>query len=143
MPADHMANVQLGQFVLGQVQHREALIAQPLHQRSTRIGVRVGLHTDKNVRFFVLVEAVVELGDLPLADSFAEGLEAAWLLGNGHGDDRLTFFAQLGALGDMAQAIKVDVGTGVDTHQHLAAAAFALHVLLDPGDTQRAGRLGD
>src|SRR3546814_13235492 len=69
--------------------------------------------------------------------------EAARLLGDGDGDDRLALLAQLGALGDVAQAVEIDVGAGVDAHQHLAADAFALDVFLDPGHGQRTCRLGD
>ncbi|MCY1292582.1 hypothetical protein D9M70_418150 [compost metagenome] len=43
----------------------------------------------------------------------------------------------------MAQAVEVDVGAGIDGHQGLVAGAFALHVALDPGHRQGAGRLGD
>ncbi len=126
MAAYHVADMQLGQLVVGQVEHREALLAQAIDQRLARIVLRMGLHADEDVRFAVGVVAVVELGDLALADRLAEGLEAAWPLGDGHGDDRLALLAQLGALGHVAQAVEVDVGAGVDAHQHLALHALAL-----------------
>src|SRR5690606_2795312 len=96
-----------------------------------------------DVRFTIGVIAVVEFSDLPLADRLAEGLEAARLLGNGHGDDRFTLLAQLGTLGDVAQAVKIDIGAGVDGDQHLAGDAFAGNVFLDARDAQRTGWLGD
>ncbi|RMO18328.1 hypothetical protein ALQ47_05252 [Pseudomonas cichorii] len=143
MATDHVPDMQLGQFVVGQVQHRETLIRQAGDQGAARIVVRVGLHADEDMRLTVGVIAVVEFGDLPLADSLAERLEAARLLGNGHGNDGFAAFTQLGTLGHMAQAVEVDVGTGVDGHQGLTADAALLHILLDPGHAQRTGRLGD
>lgn len=77
MPADHVADVQLGQLIVGQVQHREALFGQAGDQRAARVVFRVGLHADENVRFTAGVVAIVEFGDLALADGFAERLEAA------------------------------------------------------------------
>ena len=143
MTTDHMADMQLGQFVIGQVQHREALRTQALDQRLARVILRMGLHADEDVRFAVSVIAIVELGDLALAHRLAEGLEATRLFGDGHGDDRFALLAQLGALSNVAQAVEVDVGAGIDTHQHFAVGALTLDVLLDPGHGQRAGRLGD
>ena len=80
------------------------MISSTARQRA-RVGVRVGLHANKNVRLAVGVVAVVELGDLPFADRLAEGLEAARPLGDGHRDDRLALLAQFGALGHVAQAV--------------------------------------
>ncbi|RMW23417.1 hypothetical protein ALO97_05610 [Pseudomonas syringae pv. tagetis] len=143
MPADHVTDVQFGQFIVGQVQHRKTLAGQAGDQRAARVVLRMGLHADENVGFTVGVVAVVEFGDLALADGFAERLEAARLLGDGHGNDRFAAFAQLGALGNVTQAVKVDVGPGVDRHQRLAADAALFDVFLDPGHAQRARRLGD
>src|SRR5690606_35229620 len=50
---------------------------------------------------------------------------------------------QLGTLGNVAQPVEVDVGPRVDAHQYLAGGAIALDVLLDPGNGQCAGGLGD
>src|SRR5690606_9696279 len=44
---------------------------------------------------------------------------------------------------DMAQPVEVDVGARVDAHQYLIGDAVTLDVFLDPGDGQRARRLGD
>ncbi|RMO16362.1 hypothetical protein ALQ46_05467, partial [Pseudomonas savastanoi pv. phaseolicola] len=143
MPANHVANMQFGQFVVGQVQHRKTLPGQAGDQRAARVVLRVSLHADEDVRLAIGVVAVVEFGDLPLADGLAERLEAARLLGNGHGDDRLAAFAQLGALGNVTQTVEVDVGSGVDRHQCLTADTALLDVFLDPGHAQRAGGLGD
>jgi hypothetical protein len=143
MPADHVPQVQLGQFVIGQVQHREALRAKAGDQGLARVVLRVRLHADEDVRLAVGVVAVVEFRDLALADGLAERLEAARLLGNGHGNDRFAAFAQLGALGDMAQAVEIDVGAGLDGHECLALDLVLFDVLLDARSTQGARRLGD
>src|SRR5690606_1775566 len=68
---------------------------------------------------------------------------ASRLLGNGHGDDGFALLAQLRALGHMAQAIEVDVGTRIDAHQHLVGHAIAPDILLDASHRQRTRRLGD
>ncbi|KPB92289.1 Uncharacterized protein AC502_5511 [Pseudomonas syringae pv. maculicola] len=143
MPANHVADVQFGQFVVGQVQHRKTLPGETGDQRAAWVVLRVSLHADEDMGFTVGVVAVVEFSDLALADGFAERLETARLLGNGHGNDRLAAFAQFGTLGHVAQAVKVDVGAGVDGHQRLAGHAALLDVLLDACNTQRTRRLGD
>ena len=143
VPADGMANVQLGQFVVGQVDDREPLATEIFHQCSTRVVLGVGLHADEDVRLAILVVAVVEFGDLALADRLAEGLEAARLLRNGDSDDRFALFTQFCTFRHMAQAIEVDVGARIDAHQNLAADALTFDVLLDSGHGQRTGGLGD
>ncbi|MNZ41014.1 hypothetical protein D3C78_585520 [compost metagenome] len=135
--------MQLCQLVVGQVEHAVTLLGEVCQQFLPGVVQRVRLHPDKQARFLAGVVAIVELGDLALAQRLAEGPEAAWLLGDGHGNDRLALLTQLGTLGHMAQAVEVDVGTGVDRHQRLPPCAFAGHVLLDASDRQRAGRLGD
>ncbi|MCY1175150.1 hypothetical protein D9M73_153740 [compost metagenome] len=143
MATDHVADMQLGQFVVGQVEYREALLGQAVDQRTARVGVRMGLHANEDVRLTIGMVAVVEFGDLTFANRLAERLEAARLLGDGNGNDGFAAFTQLGTLGNMAQAVEVDVGTGVDGYQGLAVNAFELDVLLDPGHAQCAGRFGD
>ncbi len=133
MATHGVADMQLGQFVVGQVQHREALVAQPLDEGVTWIALGMGLDANEDMGFLAGVVPVVEFGDLPPAQRLAEGAKAPRPLGNGHGDDGFALLAQFGALGHMAQAVEVDVGAGIDGHQHLAATAFTLGVLLDPG----------
>src|SRR5690606_5340607 len=81
MATDHMTDVQLGQFIIGEVEYRKALFLQARDQRLARVVFRVRLHADEDVCLTVLVVTVVELGDLSLADRLAEGLAAARLLG--------------------------------------------------------------
>ena len=135
--------MQLGQLVVGQVDHREALLAQVGDQGTARIAFRVGLHANEDMRLAAGVVAVVEFGDLALAHRLAERLEATGLLGNGHGDDGFAALTQLGALGHVAQAVEVDVGAGIDGHQGLPGDATLLDVLLDPCHPKGPGRFGD
>ncbi|MNN85476.1 hypothetical protein D3C81_2027700 [compost metagenome] len=46
----HVADVQLGQFVIGQVGDREALLAQLLYQCRARVVIWVGLHAHEDMR---------------------------------------------------------------------------------------------
>ena len=93
------------------------------------------------MRRVAAAQAVVELGDHSRPQRGAELAKGAGTLGNGHGDDRFAGFAQLGALGDEAQAIEVHVGAAQDRGD--AASAFARQPRLQSGDRQRAGRLHD
>ena len=86
--------------------------------------------------------AVVELGDRALAEERAELAKAARPLGNGHGEDRLALLAQLGTLGDEAQAVEVHVGAAGDRDQ-VRLFAVPLGPRLDAGDGERAGGLED
>ena len=59
-------------------------------------------------------DAVVELGDVARPEQRAEAPEAAALLGNRHREHRLALLADLGALGDEAQAVEVHVRAAGD-----------------------------
>ncbi|OMP13196.1 hypothetical protein COLO4_02103 [Corchorus olitorius] len=133
MAAHGVADMQLGQFVVGQVQHRKALVAQALDEGVARIALGMGLDADEDMGLFASVVAVIEFGDLPPAQGLAEGAKTARPFGDGHGDDGFALLAQFGALGHVSQPIEVDIGARVDGHQHLAARTFTLGVFLDPG----------
>jgi hypothetical protein len=87
--------------------------------------------------------AVVELGDVAVAEQLAELLEGAGLLGDGDGQHGLALLAHLGPLGHEAQAVEVHVGAGGDGHQGLVLQVVALGVFLGAGQRQRAGGLED
>ena len=63
MAADQMADVQLGHFVVGQVQRRVAVLLQQRDELGRLIAIR-HLHADKDMRLAGVVEAVIELGDV-------------------------------------------------------------------------------
>ncbi len=75
---------------------------------------------DEDVRHLLVGDAVVELGDRARADQLAEALERAALLGDRHREQRLALLAELGALGDEAQAVEVHVGAAGDGDEGLA-----------------------
>ena len=64
MTTDHVADMQFGQLVTGQVQYRKTLVLQRSNQSLARIGVGVGLYTDKNVRLTIGVITIVEFSNL-------------------------------------------------------------------------------
>src|SRR5690606_9302778 len=78
-------------------------------------------HADKNAGIFGIGETVVELRHRAPAQQLAELEEAALLFRNGHRQQSLTLFTQLAALGDIAQAVEVYVGTRKHVRQTLAA----------------------
>ncbi len=63
--------------------------------------------------------------------SAQKSLERAALLGNRHREQRLALLAELGPLGDEAQAVEVHVGAAGDGHEGLALDLAPLDVLLD------------
>ena len=73
----------------------------------------------------------------------AEAAEAALLLRDGDRQQHLGVRAGLGALGDVAQAVEVEVGAALDGHQRAPVRGVALDPPLESGDAERAGRLGD
>ncbi len=87
--------------------------------------------------------AIVELGDVALAERLAELQEAARLFRDLHGQQRFALRAEIGALGDVAQAIEVHVRAAVDADDTLALHALARDPLLHARDRERARRLDD
>ncbi len=136
--ANQMAQVQLGHFVVAQVQRGEAIFAQGAHQFG---GFRlvVHLHADKHVRGFGIAVAVVEFGDVALAEQGAEFAEAAGGFRDGDGQNGFTLFADFRPLGHKAQAVEIHVGPGGDGHQRLAIQLLARGIALGPGHGQRPG----
>ena len=101
------------------------------------------LSADEDMRHALVGDAVVELGHRARTDELAEALERAALLGDRHREQRLALLAELGALGDEAQAVEVHVRAAGDGHQRLPLELVRLDVLLDRRHAQRAGRLED
>ena len=72
------------------------------------------LDADEHLRRFRVGVAVVEFGDVALAEQRAELAEAAGRLGDGDGEDGFALLADLGALGDEAQTVEVHVRAACD-----------------------------
>jgi hypothetical protein len=66
MAADHVADMVLRHFVIGQIQRRIAVFA--VVDQFGRFAAVNHLNTDKNVGLARIVVAVVEFGDVALAD---------------------------------------------------------------------------
>ena len=75
------------------------------------------------MRLLAPAQPVVELGHDAAADRRAELAERAGPLGNGDGEQRFARFAELGALGDEAQAIEVHVRAAQHRDEPLVAHA--------------------
>src|SRR5580765_6601425 len=135
--ADHVAHVLLRELVAGQVERVETVALEVLAELAG-LGTVRRRQADEHVRDLCIRDAVVELGHCARADQFAKAPEAAALLGDRHREQCLALLADLGALGDEAQAVEVHVGAAGDRDEGLALAALRLHVLLDRRDAERA-----
>ena len=69
--------------------------------------------------------------------------ETAGTLRDGDGEQRLALAADVGALGDVAQAVEVDVGAGENRDQGLVAGLPARGVIFQAGNGERPRGLGD
>ena len=83
--------------------------------------MRSTAYADINLCRVVRCVAVVELGDVALAERMAETTKAARALGDRHPENRFTFFAELRAFGDVPQPIEVNVRAADHGDQVLAA----------------------
>jgi hypothetical protein len=142
MPPDHVPEMQLGHLVVGHVQHRVAVRAQPLQHFLPFTVPALELQADKNLGVAVVRVAVVELGDAPLADRLAEAPETARTFRNRHREQGLAAFTDLRAFGHVAQAVEVDVRAAQHRREPGILQPLALHVFLQAGDAQRPGGLG-
>src|SRR5829696_5312504 len=92
------------------------------------------LHANKNLRRLSVSITVVELCDGALAQRLDKPPVAARPLRDGDGEQRFASFADFGALGDMTQAIEVEICAAVDRDKPSAAQVLALGVPLQPGE---------
>ena len=75
--ADHVADVQLGHLVVGQIDGLVAARRVERRGEPRRILARLGRDADEDVRALAAAQAVVELGDDAPADRGAELAEGA------------------------------------------------------------------
>ena len=138
--ADEVADVQLGHLIVGQVQRLET-VAGEMGGDLFALALPGRLDADEDVRSLGVGDAVIELGDAAPANQCAEALQAAGPFRNRDGEDGLAVLAELGALGNEAQAVEVEVGPAGDGDDGLALEPVLLDVGLGAGHGQRAGRL--
>ena len=131
-----------GGFVVGEVGVGQAGGGE-LGADGSQVGRAFALDAHENVRGGVVAVTVVEFGDVAAAQNIDELEEAAGLLGNRHGKNTFVAFAQLAALGNVAQAVEIDVGTAGDGNQGLAMRLLAGDIGFEAGQGQRAGGLAD
>ena len=99
-------------------------------------------HTDEDVgRDAGTRLAVVELGDGARPQHLHEAPVGAGLLRDRDGQQGFAPFADLGALGDVAQAVEVEVGAGIDGNQGAAFEPALGGIALQPGQRHAAGGL--
>ena len=84
------------------------------------------------MRFAIISVAVAKLGNHTLAQRATEFLKAAGFFCNGDGQNGFALLTQLGALGNVLQAVEVGVSARVNTQQRLAFRPGLLNVFLRP-----------
>ena len=134
MPADQVAQMFLGQFVVRQVQRFKTVAAEVARQLPDSPFAMGGeAHEDMGV--CSVADAVVELGHVAraarqVANHLAKAAETPALLGDGDGQQRFALLAHLGALGHEAQAVEIHVGAaqdgGVGLARVLCVATYCL-----------------
>src|SRR5690625_4694501 len=143
MTAHQVPNVQFGELVFGHILNVIALGDEHIHQFLSIRTVHTHLYPHKNPRLVGIRIAVVELGNIAPPQGPTKLFIGARTLGNGDRQYRLALFADLRALRDIAQSVKVDIRAGINGNEGLAGAAIFLGVLLHTRYTHRARWLGD
>ena len=103
--------------------------------------------------FARVADAVIELGHRArrgtaakrrqAAEYGAKALETAALFGNGDGEQCLSFFADLSAFGNKAQAVEIDIRTAQHRSISLALGFVLRHVFFDAGHRHGTRGLDD
>ncbi len=137
--ADEMSEMDLGQFVVGQVEGVETRGGERLGDLA-RLGPIGHLDADEHVGLLRVRDAVVELGHRSARpDDLAETSEAATTLRDRHGEHRFPLFADLGTLRHEPEAVEVHVGAAGHRH-HRPGARVVGRPGLQPGDGEGPGR---
>ena len=112
-----------------------------------------GGHAHKHMGFGRVADAVIEFGDRArlfaaakgrqVAQQAAKPLEAAALFGDGHRQQRFTFFAHLGAFRHKPQAVEIHVRATQNSRVGLASRFVKRHIFFDGGYRHGAGGLDD
>ena len=141
--ADHVADVLLGQVAVGEVDDGVAGFAQFLDQFFAAQAAGLDLDADEDDGFAGIGVAVVEFSDAAFVQGVDEGFERARFFRDGDGQDGFAFFADFGAFGDVAQAVKVHVGAAEHASQVFAFKLLPLDVFFHSGHRQCPCRFCD
>src|SRR5512147_2315071 len=115
---DHVAKMQLRQFIVGQLERLE-IVALQLFYQLPRFMPTLDLDPHEHMRALRVGIAVVEFRDVATSDALTESQETPRAFRNRHRQERLALLAKFRALGNEPQAIEVDVRSGRDSHQRL------------------------
>ena len=111
-----MAQVQLGQLVVGEIQRFEAGLPEA-PGKLCRLAAATDLDPYIDMGAVAICNAVIEFGDVARTEHPAERQEGPRPFRNGDGKHRLARFADLGTLGHEAQPVEVHVGAAGHGHQ--------------------------
>ncbi len=142
-PADHVADMELGHFVVGHVFDVIALTAQDIDSLPLLPLAVAETEAEENMGRSAARQTIIELGDRARAQGLDEGAITAGLLGDGDRQQRLAAFTNLGALGNVAQPVEIEIGAAVDGDPATAGRGRGESEGLQAGKRQRAGGLGD
>src|SRR5262245_14420560 len=120
--ADHEAHVELRHLVVAHVDDRIAGLLERANHGLLLLAPFGERHADEELRIRAVVVAIVELSDAAAAEYLAEAQEAALLLRDLHGEERLALAADVGALCDVSQAVEVHVRAAIDGDERALAA---------------------
>ena len=111
MPADHVTQVDFRHFVIGQIGHGIAFLAQIFQQRFAFGFTASDFDSGKNLRIARIGVTVVEFGNRAMANCMAEFAETAGAFGNRYCQQHFTSFAEFGTFGNVAHPVEVNVRT--------------------------------
>ena len=94
--ADHVTDMDFGDFVIGQIDIGQACFSQ-LFTDDSQVLRTGSLQADKNMSIVVIAVAIVELGNVPSAQDIDKFKEAAFFFRNGNGENTFVALAQLTA----------------------------------------------
>src|SRR6185312_12944425 len=141
--ADHVAHVQLRDFVVGHVVHAVAALPQLAHDLLPFRAPLCQRERDEDLRARRTLIAIVEFRDAAPAERLREFEEAPRLLGNLHREQRLTAAAEVRALRDVPQAVEVDVRPAVHRDEPTIPPSVARYEFANARHGERPGRLDD
>ena len=102
MPTHHVADMQLGGLVVGHIQDAETPGLQPCDDLAALLIAPPQLHAHENLGATLIGVAVIELGDLALAQGAAKLQETARALGDLHRQQALAPLSQLRPFGHVS-----------------------------------------